>query len=247
MRTIALPLLSTLLELFQSRALLHLEILSLRKQLAMVNQAPRKRLRFRWGQRLLWVSLYRLWPGCLQTLQVFKPDTMVRSHSKGFRLYWTWKSRCRRGGRTPIPPKVRELIRTMSRDNVGWGAPRISGELQMLGIHVCQATVAKYMVHHPKPPSQTWWSFLNNHVNELVSVDFFTVPTATFRILHAFLVLRHDRREIVHFNATEHPTAQWPAQQMVETFPWDPATRFLLRVVIKFLAQASVTVFAPST
>jgi transposase InsO family protein len=116
----------------------------------------------------------------------------------------------------------------MSRDNVGWGAPRIHGELQMLGIHVSEATVAKYMVHHPKPPSQTWRTFLDNHSKDFVSVDFFTVPTATFRILYVFLVLRHERREVVHFNVTEHPTAQWTAQQMVEAFPWDPAPRYLL-------------------
>ncbi|MEN8130264.1 MAG: helix-turn-helix domain-containing protein [Pseudomonadota bacterium] len=125
MRTIALPVLSTLLGLLQSRTLLHLEILALRQQLAMVNQTPRKRLRFHWGQRLFWVWLYRLWPGCLRTLQVFKPDTLVHWHRKGFRLYWTWKSRCRLGGRPPIAPEVRELIQTMARDNVGWGAPRI--------------------------------------------------------------------------------------------------------------------------
>ena len=99
----------------------------------------------------------------------------------------------------------------------------------MLGIHVSQATVAKYMVNHPKPPSQTWRSFLNNHSKDLVSVDFFTVPTATFRILYVFLVLRHERREVVHFNVTEHPTAQWTAQQMIEAFPWDPAPQYLLR------------------
>ena len=104
--------------------------------------------------------------------------------------------RRRKGGRPRIPTEVRELIRTMSRVNVGWGAPRIHGELQMLGIEVCQATVAKYMIHHPKPPSQTWRSFLNNHVKDLVSVDFFTVPTAGFRILYVFLVLRHDHRVV---------------------------------------------------
>ena len=229
MRTIALPVLSSLLGLLRSRALLHLEILALRQQLAMVNQAPRKRLRCHWGQRLFWVWLYRLWPECLQTLRVFKPSTLVRWHRKGFRLYWTWKSCCRRGGRPPIAPEVRELIRTMSRDNVSWGAPRIHGELQMLGIHVSQATVAKYMVHHPKPPSQTWRTFLDNHSKDLISVDFFTVPTATFRILYVFLVLRHERREVVHFNVTEHPTAQWTAQQMIEAFPWDPAPQYLLR------------------
>ena len=99
----------------------------------------------------------------------------------------------------------------------------------MLGIHISQATVAKYMIHHPKPPSQTWRTFLNNHSKDLVSVDFFTVPTATFRILYVFLVLRHERREVVNFNVTEHPTAQWTAQQMIEAFPWDPAPQYLLR------------------
>jgi hypothetical protein len=164
MRTIELPVLHALLGLFHSRALLHLEILALRQQLAMVNQAPRKRVRFHWGQRLFWICLYRLWPGCLQTLHVFKPDTLVRWNRKGFRLYWPWKSRCRRGGRPPVSPEGRELIRTMSRDNVVCGAPRIHGEFQLLAIHVSQATVAKYMVHHPKPPSQTWRTFLDNHM-----------------------------------------------------------------------------------
>ncbi len=205
MRTIALPVLRTLLGLLRSRALLHLEILTLRQQLAMVDKTPRKRLRFHWSQRLFWVWLYRLWPGCLQTLKVFKPDTLVRWHRKGFRLYWTWKCRCRLGGRPPIAPEVRELIRAMSRDNIGWGAPRIHGELQLLGIQVSQSTVAKYMVHHLKPPSQTWRTFLDNHIKDLVSVDFFTVPTATFQILYVFLVLRHDRRGVVLSFLKIHP------------------------------------------
>jgi hypothetical protein len=181
---------------------LHLEVLALRQQLAMANQTPRKRLRFHWGQRLFWfwfwfwVWLYHLWPGCLQTLQVFKPDTLVRWHRKGFRLYWTWKSRCRRGGRPPIAPEVRELIRTMSRDNVGWGAPRIHGELQMLGIQVSQATVAKYMFKQGKPPSQTWRTFLGNHSKgnaETTIVDamselrthgwYFLVPVSTYSVI----------------------------------------------------------------
>ena len=229
MGTVVLPVLRTLIGLFQSRAHPHLEILALRQRLAMVNQTRRKRLRFHCGQRLFWICLYRLWPGCLQKLRAFKPDTLVRWQRKGFRLCWTWKSRCRRDGRPPISPEVRKLIRTMSWDNIGWGAPRIHGELQLLDIHVSQATVATYMVHHPKAPSQTWRTFLDDHIKDLVSVDFFTVPTATFRIMYVFLVLRHDRGEVVHFNVTEHPTAQWTAQQMVEAFPWDPAPRYLLR------------------
>jgi transposase InsO family protein len=117
----------------------------------------------------------------------------------------------------------------MSRDNVGWGAPRIHGELLMLGINVSQATVAKYMIRHRKPPSQTWRDFLNNHAKELVSIDFFTVPTATFRIVYVLLVLNHERRQVVHFNITENPTAIWTAQQMIEAFPFDTAPKYLLR------------------
>ncbi len=200
----------------------------MRQQLAMVADGDRKRLSFRRSERIFWVWLYRLWPACLQTLKIFKPDTLVRWHQKGFRLYWTWKSRRRWGGRPATDPDVRELIRTMSRNNVGWGAPRIHGELQMLGIPVSESTVAKYMVRHRNPPSQTWRTFLDNHVTDLVSVDFFTVSTATFRVLYVLIVLRHERREIVHFNATYNPTAEWAAQQIVEAFPFDSAPRYLL-------------------
>jgi putative transposase len=113
-------------------------------------------------------------------------------------------------------------------------APRIHGELQMLAIGVSESTVAKYMIRHRKPPSQTWRTFPGNHVSELLSVDFFTgapaaVPTATFRILYVFIILRHELREIAHFNATDHPTAEWTAQQIVEAFPFDTAPRYLIR------------------
>ncbi len=117
----------------------------------------------------------------------------------------------------------------MSRNNIGWGAPRIHGELQMPGIRVSESTVAKHMIRHRKPPSQTWRTFLDNHLADLVSVDFFTVPTATFRIMYVFVILHHKRRKIVHFNATYHPTAEWAAQQLVEAFPFDTAPRYLIR------------------
>jgi putative transposase len=229
MKTILIPVLATIVGLLRSRAVLHLEILALRQQLAMVTARDRRRLRFRHLERLFWVWFYRLWPGCLETLAVFKADTLVRWHRKGFRLYWTWKSWRRGGGRPTISQETRALIRRLSQENPLWGAPRVHGELQMLGIDVSQTTVAKYMVRHRKPPSQTWRTFLDNHVKELVSIDFFTVPTATFRILYVFLVLRHERRQIVHFNVTEHPTVQWTAQQILEAFPFDTAPRFLLR------------------
>ena len=110
-----------------------------------------------------------------------------------------------------------------------WGAPRIHGELLKLGLTVSQATVSKYMVRGRKPPSQTWRTFLDNHARDFVSIDFFTVPTATFRILYVLVVLAHDRRRIVHVNVTANPTAQWTAQQIVEAFPFDTAPRYLLR------------------
>jgi transposase InsO family protein len=117
----------------------------------------------------------------------------------------------------------------MSRNNTGWGAPRIHGELKMLGIQISESTVAKYMIRHRNPPSQTWRTFLENHADCIAGIDFFTVPTATFRILYVFIVLSHDRRDIVHFNVTAHPTARWTAQQLVEAFPFDSAPRYLLR------------------
>ena len=117
----------------------------------------------------------------------------------------------------------------MSRENPGWGAPRIHGELLKLGINIGERSVSKYLVRHRKPPSQTWRTFLHNHIQSLVSVDFFTVPTIRFQILYVFLVLTHERRRIVHFAVTAHPTAEWTAHQMREAFPWDTAPRYLLR------------------
>jgi transposase InsO family protein len=117
----------------------------------------------------------------------------------------------------------------MSASNVLWGAPRLHGELLKLGIEVSQATVSKYMIKHRKPPSQTWRTFLENHIKQFVSVDFFVEPTVSFRILYVFLVLAHNRRRIVHFNVTKHPTAEWTAAQLVQAFPWNMAPRYLLR------------------
>ena len=139
------------------------------------------------------------------------------------------KSRQKRRGRQPVAREVRDLIRRMSEENTSWGAPRIHGELLKLGITVSQASVSKYMVSHPRPPSQTWQTFLNNHVGSLASIDFFVVPTATFAVLFVFVVLRHERRRIVHFGVTAHPTAAWVAQQFREAFPWDTAPRYLIR------------------
>ncbi len=117
----------------------------------------------------------------------------------------------------------------MSLANPRWGAPRIHGELLKLGIQVSQATVARYMVRHRKPTSQSWRTFLKNHIKDLVAADFFVVPTVTFRVLFVFVILAHNRRRPVHFAVTANPTAEWTARQLLEAFPWDSVPRHLLR------------------
>jgi putative transposase len=117
----------------------------------------------------------------------------------------------------------------MSEANPLWGAPRLHGELLKLGIDIGETSVGKYIARRPKPPSQTWRTFLGNHLRDLVSVDFFIVPTIRFQVLYVFLVLAHDRRRIIHVNLTAHPTAEWTAQQLREAFPWNTVPRYLLR------------------
>ena len=128
-----------------------------------------------------------------------------------------------------MAPEIRKLIRQMSRSNPLWGAPRVHGELLKLGIDICETTVAKYMPRRQSDPSPTWKSFLTNHLDQTVALDFFVVPTLTFRILFVLVILAHDRRRVLHFNVTAHPTEEWTRQQLVEAFPWDSAPRYLLR------------------
>ena len=204
----------------RSRAALHLEVLALRHQLQVLQRSRPRRLRLARADRWLWAWLSRAWGDWRTAVVIVKPETVVAWHRQGFRLFWTWKSR-RRHGRPPIAPDARALIRTMSEQNPLWGAPRIHGELVKLGIDVSQATVAKYMARRRPPPSQTWRTFLTNHVHQIVAADFFVVPTATCRLLFVLVILAHDRRRVVHTAVTAHPTAAWTAQQFREAFPWD--------------------------
>jgi putative transposase len=213
--------------LFTKRADLVAENLALRQQLIVLHRKT-KRPRLKTEDRVFWLWLARSWDGWRESLIVVKPATVVRWHRQGFKYYWAWKSRYK-GGRPAIDPEVRDLIRKMSRANPLWGAPRIHGELLKLSINLSQTTVAKYMIRHPRPPSPSWRAFLDNHLKDLVSIDFFTVPTVTFHILFVFLVLSHGRRRILHSNVTEHPTAEWTGQQLIEAFPWDGAPRYLIR------------------
>jgi len=226
--SIVSALLTLFVSLFRSRLAMHLQILALRHQVAVYKQSiPRPKLQP--TDRLLWVGLSRLWPGWQDALEFVQPRTVVAWQKKRFRDYWRCLSQQGQPGRPVISKEIRALIRDMWSSNPTWGSPRIVGELRKLGIHVAKSTVEKYRPPCHPPSSPTWWAFLNNHMQDLVACDFFTVPTVTCKVLFVCVILAHERRRIVHFNVTEHPTAQWAAQQVIEAFPWEEAPRYLLR------------------
>jgi putative transposase len=219
--------LGTLRSAIRTHRELALENLALRQQLA-VCKARQPRPRLTEIDRLFWVLLSRLWTGWRHSLLVVRPETVIGWQRRGFGRYWAWKSR-RRSGRPAVDAEVRNLIRRMSRANPLWGAPRIHGELLKLGITVSQATVSKYMARPRRPPSQAWRTFLKNHASELIALDFFMVPTATFRVLFVLIMVTHIRRRLVHFNVTEHPTAEWTARQLLEACALEETPRYLIR------------------
>jgi len=213
----------------KSRRNVLLENLALRHQLLVLSQGS-KRPRLTPLDRVLWVWLSHTWSRWQVPLRIFQPDTVTRWHRAGFRLFWRWKSRPRRVGRQAIASDTINLIREMSGANPLWGAPRIHGELLKLGITLAQRTVAKYMVRRsPCSPNQKWRTFLRNHLGQMVSVDFLTVPTLSFQVLYVFIVLCHQRRRVLHFNIVESPSASWTAQQLREAFPFASPPKYLLR------------------
>jgi putative transposase len=212
---------------FKNQTDLALENLALRLQLAILKRnCPHPRLKK--GDRLFWACISRIWRRWRESLIVVKPETVIRWHRKGFALYWTRLSK-HQAGRPAVGNKIRDLIRKMANANPTWGSPRIHGELLKLGIKISERTVARLMPKKRNPPSQTWRTFLDNHVKDLVSIDFFVVPTATFRVLFVLLVLAHDRRRVIHFNVTDHPTGRWTGEQIIQAFPDGSEPRYLLR------------------
>jgi transposase InsO family protein len=221
-------LLPTLLTAMRSRRHLVIENLALRQQL--VTLAGRRHPDIRPADRVFWVLLRRSWSRWAEALAIAEPDTVVRWHRAGFRTYWNWLSRRgKRSGRPPLPREVRALIRRMASENP-WGASRVHGELQCLGFDVSERSVSRYLRSLPRTPgaNATWRTFLRNHRDGIAAMDFFTVPTAMFRVLHVFLVIRHGRRDVVRCSVTTSPTAAWVAQQLRETFPFESAPRFLI-------------------
>src|SRR5436305_3019507 len=204
-----------LLGLLPSRRSLEAENLALRHQLTVLHRSAPKRPTLRNFDRLVFVCLYRIAPRILDALTIVEPETVIRWHRAGFRSFWRWKSR-RRAGRPSVAPEIRRLIREMSLVNPLWGAPRIHGELLKLGIDVGQTSVAKYMAWRRRPPSQGWRTFLLNHADGIVSIDLFIVLTVSFRLLYGLVVLRHERRRLLHVGVTAHPSAEWIVRQITE-------------------------------
>ena len=171
-----------------------------------------QRPRIRPAGRLRWSAMSRLWSGWRAALFFVQPRTVAAWQQKRFREYWHALSRLDGPGQPPISPELRELIARMWKANPTWGSPRIVAGLAKHGIEVAKSSVGKYRPRRDTPPSPTWRTFLDQHLRDLVSIDFFIVPAFTWRVLLVFVVLAHDRRRIVHFNVTAHPTAQWTAQ-----------------------------------
>ncbi len=211
-----------------ARSPVEVDIVALRHQVAVLQRQNLHRPKLTRWDRLLFAVLYRFQPSVLQSISIVQPETVVRWHRTGFRLFWKFKSRAK-AGRPRVPGEVRALIREISIANPLWGAPRIHGELLKLGIDVSQSTVANYMVRGRQTPSQGWLTFLRNHADGIAAVDLFVVPTIGLRLLFGLVILNHDRRRIVHIAATYHPTAEWIARQIVEAFPWESAPQYLLR------------------
>jgi putative transposase len=205
-----------------------LENLALRQQLAALTRTA-KRPQLRPQDRLFWILLRKSWRDWRSALLIVRPDTVVRWHRRWLRHRWTERSRQQRPGRPRTDAAIRALIDKMASANPLWGAPRIHGELRKLGIEVSERTVSRFVRQRQPPPSQTWRTFLANHLSPLVSMDFFTVPTLTGRVLFVLVLLAHDRRRVIQVAVTEHPTAEWTAQQIVAAFPEDTAPKCLLR------------------
>jgi putative transposase len=221
MSALLVPLLAALRAALRSRLELEAEIFALRHQLAVLQRQGPRRPRLRQGDRLLWVLLSRLWPNWRRAVQIVSPETVVRWHRRAFAFAWSWTSRRRRPGRPAVAADLRALIRRMQAANPLWGAPRIHGELRKLGIEIAQTTVAKYLTRyrHPGPSSQTWRTFLANHVSQLASIDFFTVPTVTFRVLFVHVIVWNERalrRHLQQYLASYH---QWRTHLSLDKDP----------------------------
>jgi len=212
---------------FRSRGDQAIVELALRQQLAAYAQRGPK-ARITPADRSFWVILSQVWSGWKEILVIVQPETVVRWHRKGFRLYW--RSISKRGpGRPPISAEVQVLIRRFANEN-GWRARKVQAELAKLGISVGLATVSRTLPKRDPDHDQRqrWRTFLRNHSHGIAAMDFLVVPTVRFRLLYAWFVIGHGRREIIYFGVTEHPTSPWVVQHLREAFPNDTSPQFLI-------------------
>ena len=214
---------------FVSRLDTSLEVLALRQQVALLKR-KRPRPSLNRLDRFFWTTLRAMWPRWSDVLVIVQPETVIASHRAGFRLYWRWRSRPR-GGRPKVSEELRTLIHRIAAENSIWGAPRIHGELLKLGFQVSERTVARYLRRlRPRrgDAAKRWLSFLSNHREVMAAMDFFTVPTLSFKLLYCFFVIEHRRRKVLHSNVTPHPTSDWVVQQLREAFPEAGPYRYVI-------------------
>ncbi len=233
-----LPLISALLHcalaFFRSRTEQAIVEAALRQQLA-TYALEKTRPRLTPFDRAFWVALFRFWPYWRATLVIVKPDTVIRWHRKGFRLYWRLISK-RGPGRPPISEELQALIRRLANEN-NWRARKIQAELKKLGFTIGLAAVSRYLPKRAPDPGeqQRWMTFLRNHKHGITAMDFFVVPTVAFRLLYVWFIIDHGRRRIIHFNVTANPTASWVIQQLREAFPYDSAPKGSVKINLSLI------------
>ena len=229
MLSLARLLFGLIFSLFASRSHLLLENLALRQQLTAFRRHT-KRPHITQLDRLFWVTLRCDWSNWKDSLVIVTPNTVVGWHRAGFRLYWKWISKRKALGRKPIAKELREIILQIAVENPTWGAPRIHGELLKLGFDVSERTVSRLLQRAPRNPDaiSRWKAFLKNHREAIAAMDFFTVPTLTFGVLHCFFVIAHERRRVLHLNVTRYPTQLWVCQQLRDAFPFNVPYKYLI-------------------
>jgi hypothetical protein len=216
------------LKSFSTKAKLQLEVLFLTKQLEIYQQTDPK-LKIKRTERIFFSLLKDLLSNWKERIFIVKPNTIIKWHRKGFRIYWKWKSKPK-GGIPKLSREVINLIKQMANDNQSWGAPRIHRELKKLGFDISESTVQRYMPKKWKRTTgQNWKTFLKNHSKEIISIDFLTVPTIHFKLVHILVVIEHYRRKLIYFNVTKNPTEEWSIQQIRNLLFDNETPKYLIR------------------
>ncbi len=203
------------------------ENISLRHQILIYKRTVKKPI-ITQSDRVFWIIVKRFCKEWKKHIYFVKPETVISWHRQGFKLFWANKSK-RKPGRPEITYEIKELVKQMLKANPLWGAPRIHGELLKLGIEISEKSVSNLIRRmNPKPPSQTWKTFLHNHAGKC-ACDFFTVPSVFFKVLYVFVIIDHSSRKLIHFNITQNPTAEWTSLQIINAFPYNTAPKYLFR------------------